>query len=104
MEGIDLDSLEPSFPPAVTRDGMMLSYEQIFPYAERLCFLGVDDQPWVVDDNIACNRIAIALRLSSASLPTPGDHRLQRIRKHIPLREPVTEEAAIRYDTKTGHG
>ena len=49
MEDMELDSLEPIFPSAVTKDGMMLSYEQVFPFAERLTF-SVDDQLWFVDD------------------------------------------------------
>jgi hypothetical protein len=99
MEDIELDSLEPSFPSAVTKDGMMLAYEQVFPFAERLTF-SVDEQLWVVDDQYCVQPNCDCIEAILCLFPRPWINDPNEYAKHIPLREPVTEAAAIRYNTQ----
>ena len=99
MEDIELDSLEPFFPSAVTKDGMMLSYEQVFPFAERLTF-SVDEQLWIVEDQYCVQPNCDCIEAIFCLFPCPGINDPNEHDNHIPHREPVTEAAAIRYNTQ----
>jgi len=99
MEDMDLNSLEPSFPSAVTIDGAMLAYEQVFPFAERLAF-SVDEQPWAADDQYCVQPSCDCIEAVFCLFPLSGINGPDNYEQHSPIREPVSETAAVRYDIR----
>jgi hypothetical protein len=99
MEHMDLDSLEVSFSPDVTNEGMMAGYEEIFPFAEPLTF-STDEQSCIVDDqycvqpDCSCNDAVLCFFVLPRDSPT--DHGEAVGSADQTLR--VT--AAVRYDLR----
>lgn len=101
MEDMDLDALEPIFPKAVTDDGAMLIYKQIFPFAEDLAF-PVDGETWVADDlycvqpDCDCTEAILCLFPVSMGDGPESDQLACR------TRQTVYETAAVRFHIDTG--
>jgi hypothetical protein len=99
MEDMDLDSLTTGFPPAVTTDGELLGYDEIFPFAEPLTF-SVDEQPWVADDLYCVQPKCDCIETLLCFLPLSGADGIDNDEQHNPIRQPVSVTATVCYDIR----
>ena len=99
MEHMDLDSLEVSFSPDVTNEGMMAGYGEVFPFAESFTF-STDEGSYVVDDQYCvqpdckCNDAVLCFFLLPRDNPT--DHS----KADRNADQPLSVAAAVRYDLR----
>jgi len=96
MEETDLDSLDVVFPPGVVDEGLMVAYDEVFPFAEQLVF-SVEDQRWLADDQYCvqpgcrCGEVVFAFFSLAAAPESVTDE------PGVEARLPSTPVAAVRY-------
>ena len=97
MENTDLDALKIVFPPEVVFDGMMVAYDDIFPFAELL-MLSADGRRWLADDQYCVQPGCKCREVVFSFFPLPPDSDSGIDERSSPAEPAITSVAAVRYD------
>ena len=99
MENMDLDSLEAHFPSGVMTDGMMVAYDEIFPFAEPLTF-SADGQSWCADDQYCVQPDCTCTEAVLSFFSLEERKTIENGQEKFPVDHSVSVVAAVRYDIR----